>query len=142
MHDKAVCDAICIGAIIGVIIGIIIAILFSWSLYAAMKKVPQEKRVFPAWFCWMFLIPIAGFVFEWIMLPFGIPKTFKQYLPKNQAAQDKAGNLFGVGLAYVILLWLLFIPYINILAGIAALVLFIIYWVQVVAFKKRFLVKK
>lgn len=139
MHHDKLCSDICI---ITLIATLIIAILFSWSLYSAMKKVPQEKRAFPAWFCWMFLVPFAGFVFEWIMLPFGIPKSFKQYLPKNQAAQDKAGTLFGVGLAYVILVCLLFIPYINILAGIAALVLFIIYWVQVVSFKNKFLTKK
>lgn len=121
---------------------LLIAVLFCLSLYSAMKKVPENKRVFPAWFCWMMLVPLANIVFEWIMIPFGLPKTFKAHLPKNAAAQAKAGTLFGVGLAMMILAMCSIIPYLNFLTGPAAIILFIIYWVKVVSFKKRFLLKK
>lgn len=121
------------------IAAIIVKIFFCLSLYKAMKKVPEGKRKFPAWFCWMILVPLVNIVFSWIMIPFGIPGSFKNHLSKNKVAKQKAQTLFNVGLAYMILLTMLFIPFVNLLAAIPALVLFIVYWVQIVSFKNEFL---
>lgn len=124
--------------IIGLIL-FIIFIFFCWSLYSAMKRIPVEKQVFPAWFCWMLLIPIVGYVFSWMMLPFGIPRSFERHLEDNPEAVKKSKTLFGVGLAYVIIPLLAWIPIIGILLSIATIVLWIIYWVKVVNFKKQYL---
>ncbi len=121
-------------------IGILLAnIFFCASLYGAMKKVPENQRSFPAWFSWMIAVPFLHVIFSWIMLPFGIPNSFKQHCRDNQMAMAKAKSLFGLGLALVILMSLSVLPYINFGTGIATLVLYIIYWVKVVKFKKRFL---
>lgn len=115
-------------------------IFFCLSLYSAMKKVPEKQRSFPAWFSWMIAIPFLHLIFAWIMIPFGIPGSFKRHCQDNHAALAKAKSLFGVGLALVILMSLSILPYINIGTGVATLVLYIIYWVKIVKFKKRFLV--
>lgn len=115
-------------------------IFFCLSLYSAMKKVPEKHRCFPAWFSWMLAIPILHLIFAWMMLPFGIPKSFKHHLQDNQEAIAKAKSLFGVGLALVILMTLSVLPYVNLGTGVATFVLYIIYWVKVVKFKKRFLI--
>ena len=141
MHDPQNAAAISTFALIGILAGLIVAILFCLSLYSAMKHVPQEKRAFPAWLCWMLLIPLAGYVFAWIMLPFGIPNSFKAALPQDKAAQNKAGGLFGVGLTLVILMTCAIIPYVNFLTAIPSLILFIIYWAKISSFKNRFLKK-
>lgn len=129
-----------LGAGIGVgLVFFIVFIFFCWSTYAAMKAVPREHRVFPAWFCWMQLIPVVGYVFQWLMLPFGIPRSFDAVVHENEEAKTQTKTLFGVGLAYVIIPLLMWIPIINFILLIASIVLFIIYWMKVVKFKENYL---
>jgi hypothetical protein len=90
----------------------------------------------------MFFVPIASIVFLWIMIPFGIPISFKKATEGNAEAEHKTKILFGVGIAHVILIsvgWIHVYPSISV--GIAALVLFIIYWVLVARFKRDYLNK-
>ncbi len=125
-----------------VVIGFIIAkVFYCISLYKAMKCVPEEKRAFPAWFVWMFFVPLAGIVFEWIMEPFGIPNSFKNALPDNEKAHKDAGVIQGIGLALVICLTALVIPFVSVLAALGALVLWIIYWVKIVKFRREYFEK-
>ncbi len=130
-----------LGIPIGILVlGVLVAnIFFCLSLYSAMKKIPEKQRCFPAWFSWMILVPVLHMVFAWIMLPFGIPKSFKQHCKDHQEALAKARSLFGVGLALVILMTLSLLPYVNFATAAATLVLYIIYWVKVVKFKKHYL---
>ena len=144
-HDgTGITFGIVILVILAIIVGIaaiLIAVFFSLSCYKTQKAVPEQYRQFPAWFCWMFLIPLAGYIFQWIMLPFGIPNSLRLYLESNHQAVRDAKTLFGLGLATVILPLLGWIPFVGIGSGIAALVLFIIYWVKVVQFRDRHLQK-
>jgi hypothetical protein len=45
----------------------LIKVFFSWTCYATMKKIPSDKQTMPAWCCWLFVIPIVGYIFEWII---------------------------------------------------------------------------
>ncbi len=130
--------AILIVSIIGIAL-FVVFILYLLSLFKAAKRVPQEHQVFPAWFVWMMLIPVAGYVFNWLMLPFGIPKSFEKYLSGNEQAVRDAKTLFGLGLTMVIIPLLLWIPFVNIVLGIGAFAVWIIYWVKVVSFRKKYL---
>lgn len=118
------------------IIGIYIAyVLFCGKLYYTLKLVPKDKQIFPAWFSWLILIPVVGYIFSWLMLPFGVPGAFKNYRPENKAVVKNSNALFGIGLAYVILPIFAWIPVVGILLMLANLVLFIIYWVKVSKYK-------
>lgn len=115
------------------IIFLIINILFILSLCKTLALIPEDKYTFPRWFCWMMLIPVVGFVFMWMMLPFGIPSAIKENEPDNQQAVTAANGIFGLGLAYVVMLTVsLFIPLLFIFLGIGIFVVWIIYWVKVV----------
>ncbi len=126
---------------------IVVIILFHVSLYKTMKKVPKDKRLFPAWFVWMMLIPVAGLVFACMMLPWGVPKSIGRAVIGNAKAGKSARSLFGLGLTCVILLTIiniisiLEIPLLGTLLGIATLIMLIIYWVKVVKFRKVYLIK-
>jgi len=117
----------------------LVRVLFAWSLYLTATRIPQQHRLFPSWFCWMTIIPFVGFVFEWLMVPFGIPWGLKKFLSGKTDAIKQINILFGIGLAYTICFSTFFIPVINIITGIGGLVLFIIYWVKVVGIRKEFL---
>ena len=80
-----------------------------------MKLIPQKYLVFPAWFAWMQLVPFASYVFMWMVLPFGVGNSIKNYQVDNPAAQKAASTLFGLGLTMVILPLTLIIPFLNII---------------------------
>ena len=121
-------------------IGFFIAmIFFCVSMYSAMQQVPADKQQFPAWLVWLFLIPLASIVLQWIMLPFGLPNSFKNVVGENEAALTQIKSIHGLGLALVILMTITLLPVINVFAGIPTIILWIIYWVKVVKFKKQFL---
>lgn len=111
-------------------------------LYGIMQHVPKDKHQFPAWLTWLFLIPWIGFIFEWIILPFGIPNTFKKAFANNQDAIFSANTLFKLGLAQMILLmfgiFVRFRPY-NQIAIVISLLLWAAYWVLIVKFKNTYL---
>jgi len=117
----------------------IVNILFCLSLYSAIKLVPPEKQIFPAWLVWLMLIPFIGVIFTWIMEPFGLPKAFEQALADNNEAVAKTKTLFGLGLAHAILRTLVFLPFFQLIFVIASLVVWIIYWVKIVDFKNKYL---
>lgn len=118
---------------------ILIKILFALSTYTLMTQLPEDKRLFPAWFCWMFLIPFISYIFSWLMLPFGIPRSIRASFPDNPEAQQKANSLFGIGLAIVIAPLIVWVPFINIFITLTLFVLFIVYWCAISNFKKTFL---
>ena len=119
-----------------------ITVVYCWILFQIMQRIPRDKHQFPSWFIWLFLIPWVGLIFQLIMLPFGIPNTFKKAFPNNQNAISAAENLFKLGLAQVILTifgMFLPIPPINHIAAVAGFILWIVYWVMIVKFKNVYL---
>jgi len=114
------------------IIYLIVKIFFVMSFHKTAKALPEKYHIFPEWMCWLIMIPGAGYIFEWILMPFGLPLAIKNYHPNNQALQNKRKRLFGVGLAYVIVL-AVFSPFLLVPFGIIpAFILFIWYWIELV----------
>lgn len=124
-------------------IGAIVAnIFFCLSVYRAMKCVPEQHRLFPAWLIWLSFIPGAGLVIAWMMEPFGVPTSFKNAVAGNEQAVADSKTLFGIGLAHVIVITLVFIPFVGIFLCLpGGLILWIIYWVKLVNFKNKYLLK-
>ena len=121
------------------IILFIVFIFFSWSMYSAAKLIPEDKQVFPAWMCWLMLVPVLGYIFAWLMMPFGIPRSFENYVVNNPQAYKDTREIFGLGLAFVILVFFGVIPILGFFAYAAAIVLLIVYWVKVKRFKETYL---
>ena len=117
-------------------VNLIVFIFFSWATYNLMKQVPKVQRFFPAWFCWMMIIPFIGYVFMWLMLPFGIPKSMRNKLPKDPVQQEKIDDLFGLGLGLVIVMLLIGIPMLGWIAWIAAMIMLVLYWLKINEFRK------
>lgn len=136
----------------------LINIFFILSCYKTMRYVPEEKRVFPRWFLWMWIIPLVGFVFGWMMLPFGVPHGLRNTLSTNPDAVRSANTLKGLGLACMILITLSVITHgmfgsitgvhhsvVSTTGSLAAapfnigfIVIWIIYWVKVVSFRRQY----
>lgn len=115
---------------------------YCFTLNKVLKKLPEENQSFPRWFVWLILIPWLGLVFQFIMLPFGIPNAIKKTFANNQEAIEQADILFKVGLAQVTLTFLGIIitahP-INQIIAVFGLGVWITYWVIIAKFDKRYL---
>lgn len=125
-----------------VILIFIVTVFYCLNLFNILQRIPKEKQQFPSWFVWLFLIPWVGFVFQWIMLPFGIPNALKKVVSNDQDAIAATDMLFKIGLAQMIMtLFGFFLPIhpINQIAAILGLVLWIAYWVMIMRFKKKYL---
>lgn len=120
----------------------LITIFYCYVLHQILRRVPRENQQFPSWFVWLFLIPWVGLIFQWIMLPFGIPNAFKKTFSTNQEAIRAADMLVKLALAQLILtMFGIFFPIqpINQIAAILGLIFWIIYWIMIVRFKNKYL---
>lgn len=133
------------------------AILFCCSINKTMSHVPVEKRQFPNWFIWMTLIPVLNYIFSWMIFPFGIPNGLKNTVENNAAALRDVSTLRTLGWALQILATFNFIlslvfrlantQSLNsssmemimffLLLIIIASILWTIYWVKIVSFRKK-----
>lgn len=116
--------------------GLLSSLLFILSLAKTMRQVPESFHQFPHWFFWMMLIPVANFIFAWIMLPFGLPNTLQAAVKENPEALKRARALFSLGLALMITTSALIIPFLGLIAIPGAIVLWIIYWVKAVKIRQ------
>lgn len=122
------------------VITIVAVLLFSWTLFSVLQRIPREKQQFPSWFVWLFVIPYIGLVFQWIMLPFGIPNALKKHFETNQDAIQAANTLFKLGLAQAIvaIFSLVFAHELGMYLGWLGIALWIVYWVLIFKFKTTF----
>lgn len=129
-------DSIVIGfmAIIGGIIGIGFSAWIAYSLHDGLLRIPKQYRTTEPYFAWLTLVPLAGIVFYWILLPFKIPESLKNYFSENSVNQEMPTD-FGksMGLGTVISATLMIVPFINFIAWIPTIVFFILFMLQ---FKK------
>lgn len=121
----------------------VITVFFCWTLFDILGRIPVENQKFPRWFVWLILIPYIGFVFQWLMLPFGIPTALRKTFPANQEAINAAEMLFKVGLALVIFtsfgLFFHISPINQITTGLWV-ISWIAYWILIVKFKNKYLI--
>jgi len=120
-----------------VVVGVYVLITFLY--YNAFKKVPEKhQKIKPGmvWLRLLALIPIPFvnviwlIVWDFICLAFKIPESFKSYF--DEVGDDSVGDCGkGLGIALNISFICLIIPFVNILALISTLVLFIIYLVKI-----------
>lgn len=76
-----------------------INILAAYFLWDGISRIPKEHRNVEPYFAWLTLIPLAGLVFLWILLPFAIPRSLRAYFASQQkdSADIDYGKTFGLG---------------------------------------------
>lgn len=130
-----------------------IAIFTSYLFYRTIRYIPTQKRIFPNAFIWFTFMPFIGYIFQWLMIPFGIPMGLKNTFPDNPDALRDADSLKKLGLTIQILFTLFLLcvkilaPYHSLLlsCGFALVsllicILWIVYWVKLGRFRKRYFI--
>lgn len=113
-----------------VFVAFLVQVGISYLLFIGLKRLPARYRETEPYFAWLMLIPIAGFAFTWILLPFKIPASLGRYFAEHPTEALPLDYGRGMGLAAVISYTACLIPVINLVAWIPALTCTIIYLVQ------------
>ncbi|HEV2211779.1 MAG TPA: hypothetical protein VGS99_00390 [Gammaproteobacteria bacterium] len=111
---------------------LVIEILYLMTLFGALQAVaPQNRRMEPG-FVFLLLIPLFNLFWNFFVVIKMRDSLQAEYTARNLQGQ---GFGFGVGLAMSILVLCSIIPLLGILAALAAVVCWIIYWVQIAGYK-------
>ncbi|MGC8624969.1 MAG: hypothetical protein ACP5VQ_06860 [Phycisphaerae bacterium] len=110
------------------VIGLGIAVAICWVLYSCLKRIPEPFRLQQPGLAFLLLIPLFNLVWNFFVYP-PLAKSYKAYFDSN--GDTSVGDCgYGIGLAYSICAALCVIPVINIAAGLATLVLLILYLIK------------
>ena len=133
--DMTIMIAIIIFALVMLVVGLAIAILFLRTLSRCLQRCSARNRTMEPGQVWLNLIPCFNIVWQFITvirIEESIQNEFRDRGFRREL--DYGKNL---GMAYLILNLLGLIPYIGTLFSIAALVLFIMYWVKIAGISKE-----
>ena len=107
------------------------AIFFLLTLQKTLNVISPENRRMPPSNVWLMLIPFFNIVWQFIVVDKIAQSIGAECVRLNIKVTDPKPT-YSIGLAWNICNFLFFIPF---LGGLAALVMFIIYWVKVNEFK-------
>ena len=105
------------------------------NLQDLLKQVSNKNRLVPAVNVWLMLIPLFNLVYPFILYPKICDSVKLEY--EDRGIIENGDFSRGIALALPILTLCSFLPFIGVLAGIANLVLFILFWVKTAEYKEK-----
>lgn len=118
-----------------VLIGVIINAVICYFVSSWLKKVPAQHRKMEPGLVWLLMIPCFPIIWNFFVFQ-RIPDSFKSYF--DSVGRTDVGDCGkGLGLAYAICVACGLIPFLNYIAGPAALVLLIINLVKMNELKNK-----
>lgn len=119
--------------LIGLAIAIAIAVFYILTMQKALNLAGERHQKMQPGMVWLMLIPLFNLVWHFFVVK-NVSESIKSWAAENGASVDDAG--YTIGLVACIANVCSIIPLINILAGPAGFVCFIIWWVKVAGFNK------
>ncbi|AXE29546.1 hypothetical protein DK842_06300 [Chromobacterium phragmitis] len=123
------------GIMVLVVVGALmlaVSIFYFITLHQTMNAIGETRRPFAGGLIWLALIPGLG-LFWYMAYILLLSSALKKELAERRLTGDGA---FGISLALVILQALCLIPYVNLLAAIPALILWIVHWVKMAGYRR------
>lgn len=125
------------GILFLVIIGgaIVVAVFYLKNLQDLLKEVSEKNRQVPPGNVWLMFIPLFNIIYPFILYPKICDSVKAEYSDRDIPAEGDFAR--GIGITMPILGLVGFVPVLGGLAGIANLVLFIIFWSKTAGFKDK-----
>ena len=114
---------------------ILLAVFYLINLQNTLLEVSEKNRKIPAGNVWLMLIPLFNLIYPFILYPKISDSLKDEY--NERGLPSKGDYARGIGITMPILGLCGFIPGINIFAGLAQFILFIIYWSKMSNFKNE-----
>jgi hypothetical protein len=122
---------------LGVVFAIMILpmIFYLLTLYKALNRCAVESRTMAPELVWLAIIPLFGLIWQFMVVTNMGKSLHNEFVKRGIEADPNPG--YSVGIAMCILNVCSVIPFVGILTGLAGLVCWIIYWVQISDFSGR-----
>lgn len=137
MHNSDALTAMFGGCLIFVLliiaVGIAIAVFYLLTMQKALTLAGERHQKMSPGLVWLMFIPLFNLVWHFFVVK-NVSESIKSWAAENGQNVNDAG--YTVGLVGCICNCLCIIPFINVLAGPAALICYIIWWVKVASFNK------
>ncbi len=115
--------------LIGLAIGIAIAVAIAFLFWKPYSKVPAQHQTISPGLIWLMVIPLVNIVMMFI-IAFKVPEAFKSYFDSvGDTSVGDAGKT--IGMWWAICALCSFIPILGMIAGLASLVLLIIFLLKI-----------
>jgi hypothetical protein len=124
-----------IAVLIGAAIGITINVFYLLTLQNVLKEVSNENRLVPAANVWLMFIPLFNLIYPFILYPKISDSIRNEYSSRGLDAKGDFARQLGIAMPILALCGV--VPFIGVLASIANLILFIIFWVKMGEFKNE-----
>ncbi|RXZ44012.1 hypothetical protein [Crenobacter cavernae] len=137
MYEQSTFDSLTAGLGLGAILfiallALIPAFFYYFTLQKTMNAVSERNRAFAGGLVWLSLVPVLGTVW-FCVYAILLSSSLKKDLAERRLPGD--GGL-SLTIGFVISLVLLMIPFINLIALITAIVLWIIHWVKMAEYRR------
>ena len=121
--------------LVGLTVGLAISALVCFLIYNAQNALPPQFQRIPAAHVWLLMIPLFNLVWNFFVFP-RVSDSYRDYF--NSVGRPDVGDAGrGMGMAYAICGAVSIVPCVGIFAGLAALVLLIIYLVKIYGLKAQ-----
>ena len=120
---------------VGFAIWLLPTIFFLLTLQRALTKCAPANRTMTPGLVWLQIIPLFGLIWQFFVVIAVANSLENEFAARRIPAEPKPGQT--LGLAMCITRACTLIPFVNIFAGIAALVLWIVYWVKIAGLSGR-----
>ncbi|TKK67250.1 hypothetical protein FC093_15325 [Ilyomonas limi] len=123
-----------------VLVFMVTVILFLITLQNTLKAVEPENRTMNPGNVWLMLIPFFNAIWVFIVVNAIANSSQTQLELYGEYSGQKV--TYNIGMAWAICSVLNWVPIIGLIAGFAALILFVVYWIKVNETRKQLLVLK
>jgi hypothetical protein len=123
---------------LGVLFAVLItpAILYILTLSRALNKCAFSSRTIQPGTLWLLLIPLVNLIWHFVVVNGMAQSLGNEFRTRNLTSTDpEPGKSIGIAMCVCGACGL--IPLLGILAGIAYLVLWVIYWLKIAEFSRR-----
>ena len=120
-------------ALIGGII--LVVVLYLLNLQRLLQEISSSNRLVEPGNVWLMFIPLFNLIYPFILYPRICDSVRNEYQSRGMSEDGDFGRAIGITMPVLGLCgWL---PYIGAIAGIANLVLFIIFWVKMAGYRTK-----
>jgi len=117
------------------VVALLIKVLYLLNLQNTLKLVSPQHRAIAPGQVWMELIPFFGIVWQFFVVQ-RVGASLKAEFGSRGIATAEPVPGMPLGLIMCICICCCLVPFINMLAGPAALVLLIIYWAKIAGYRR------
>jgi len=120
---------------VGFCIFLIPAVFYILTLQRALTKCSDQTRTMQPGMVWLLLVPLVSMIWSFFVVMALAKSLGAEFARRGIPMQDPLPGQ-SIGLAMCISICCCMIPIVNLLAGVASLVLWIMYWIKIADFSK------